>query len=603
MEDSNGRQITDLVSVPFTVVQSRANVPSNLVIEGMQRLRIGRIDTTNLSIFDRPRGRYVEFFKARNRTSNEPVALAFEEKGRSVNGEHLIMEQMQRRFRRFGKLSQELHTAIRRTQDTVPVSIWLASPPKLSLNALTALKNRSANRRPRQVSVARRSIFRRASALATRSRRMGGQNVRPDRVAPVLHADLTRPQILRLRRLKEVGAIFLRDPRGIDDLDDSIEIHNSDHVHGAGEKGSGIRVAVWEPGPDNTSNLSVQDRFSSSASNNNSSHARLVHAVIKNTQTNFKGHAPSCTLYSANSYSNDALEWAVEDIGCTVINQSFHRNAEQTSSSLSSDDIYKDWLILNWPYPTILQASGNDSNPGVEYVNHKGYNSLTVGNHNDDASSMSGSSVYRNPSASHSDRELPEISANGMGVTAAGLTNSGTSSASPAVAGNAALIQGTNSTLKRWPEGCRAILLAGAKRNVQDQTWWQDVVGNADAADGSGSADSLESYYVAKSRRSRNSIGTRRGWDVGTLRSRDIGGDKLSTFRYRVTVPSSGIFPQFSPRHVKVALAWNSEVTTLDELFPSWFPVPEVPISSELTLDLDLKIFDSSGNQVGYSGS
>jgi hypothetical protein len=29
----------------------------------------------------------------------------------------------------------------------------------------------------------------------------------------------------------------------------------------------------------------------------------------------------------------------------------------------------------------------------------------------------------------------------------------------------------------------------------------------------------------------------------------------------------------------------------------------EIPLSSQLTVDLDLKIFDSSGSQVGYSGS
>ena len=47
----------------------------------------------------------------------------------------------------------------------------------------------------------------------------------------------------------------------------------------------------------------------------------------------------------------------------------------------------------------IVQAAGNyfegdtDPSPGGtsnEFVNHKGYNSLTVGNHNDDLSAMSG---------------------------------------------------------------------------------------------------------------------------------------------------------------------------------------------------------------------
>jgi hypothetical protein len=45
---------------------------------------------------------------------------------------------------------------------------------------------------------------------------------------------------------------------------------------------------------------------------------------------------------------------------------------------------------------------------------------------------MSGSSVFRNPSSLHGDRELPELCANGTGVTGVGLTMSGTSFAAPA---------------------------------------------------------------------------------------------------------------------------------------------------------------------------
>ena len=264
--------------------------------------------------------------------------------------------------------------------------------------------------------------------------------------------------------------------------------------------------------------------------------------------------------------------------------------------------MYKDWLAITWPYPTICQAAGNFwstdpdniNPPSSEFVNHKGYNSLAVGNHNDSASAMSSSSVFRNPTTSHGDRELPEISANGTGVDAVGLVKSGTSMASPAVAGVAGLLQSTNTTLKHWPEGCRALLLAGATRNVTDDTWWNDVVSNTDASDGSGAVNALESHRTALSRRSRNASATRRGWDIGSLRSSDFSSStKLSTFSYKVKVPS-GVF---GPRTVKVALAWTSNVNVL-----SIFGI-KIPLSSELTVDLDLKIVDSSGNQVGYSGS
>ena len=302
-------------------------------------------------------------------------------------------------------------------------------------------------------------------------------------------------------------------------------------------------------------------------------------------------------MYSANSTNRAALTWAA-DQGCTVISQSFHRSHEPSSDHLESDDLYKDWLALQWPYPTIVQAAGNfwggDPDniipPDAEYVNHKGYNSLAVGNHDDTAGAMSGSSVYRNPSTTHGDRELPEICANGTGVTAAGRTDSGTSFSAPGVAGCAALLQCENSTLKTWPEGCRAILLAGAKRNVLGSTWWRDVVSDNDTRDGAGAVDARESVEITKSRKGHNNTASRRGWNVGTLRSADFGADRLSTFGYRVSVPASG------EHHVKVALAWNSKVTgfTIFGVGVYW---------SSLTLDLDLMVYDSKGTLVGYSGS
>jgi Subtilase family len=220
-------------------------------------------------------------------------------------------------------------------------------------------------------------------------------------------------------------------------------------------------------------------------------------------------------------------------------------------------------------------------------VNHKGYNSLAIGNHNDPVSTVSGGSVFRNPSSSHGDRELPELSANGTGVTAVKRTKSGTSFAAPTVAGITALLQNTDSTLKIWPEGCRAILLAGARRNVVGNTWWNDVSSGNGAIDGSGAANAYQSYAIAENRVHRNGIALR-GWDVGTLSSRDFDSNRMSTFTYRIRTP---IFA-FGLR-VKVALAWNSKVTTSGQ----------TPLSSTLTLDFDLMVFDESNNLVGYSGS
>jgi hypothetical protein len=598
----SGEEIAPRIEIPFHLVDSGARIPGRVAVEGMARVQLttGR----RLPLGGPSRGKYVEMVKATDRKTGAPVPLAFDETGKRVNADRILRDQERERAKRLGKLHEDLAARLRgaKAAEWVNVAVWARFDDEIDPNEKRGLERaREASRPPRRTEERGRAIVERAHQVGGLAKELGARRIEVDDAAPLVFARLRASAVRELAKRKEVAALFLYDPEGIEDLDDSIAVANSDDVHSLGSTGSGVRVAVWESGPDDTSELVIEDRYTSSPST--SDHSRHVHGIIKNNESGApNGHAPDCLLYSANSTNLAALRWAVKDRSCTVINQSFHRSAEPKTGSLSFDDVYKDWLALHWPYPTILQAAGNYWNgdpdnispPSDEFVNHKGYNSLAVANHDDSASSMSSSSVFRNPTSSHGDRELPEIAANGTGVDAVDLTKSGTSMASPAAAGVTALLQSASSTLKWWPEGCRALLLAGATRNVVDDTWWQDVADGDDASDGSGAVNALESYRITQSRRSRNAAPTRRGWDVGTLASGDFdAGTRLSTFAYRVEVPRWFL----GPRHVKVALAWDSKVTDISILGIT------IPLSSQLTVDLDLMVFDSSGAQVGYSGS
>jgi hypothetical protein len=165
---------------------------------------------------------------------------------------------------------------------------------------------------------------------------------------------------------------------------------------------------------------------------------------------------------------------------------------------------------------------------------------------------------------------------------------SGTSFAAPAAAGVIALLQDVDGVLCSWPEGCRAILMASAGRNVRGGTWWQDVANRVDGRDGAGAIDAQAGVAIAQQRRFRDAPATRRGWDVGTISSSVIGSDGLATFRYRVTVPNLVFFPT-----VKVALAWDSAVTSSGD----------TATASTLTVDLDLLVRDSRGTQVAAAAS
>ena len=585
----DGTKLDTTIQIPVIVLDSKSQIPKDVTVHNVSRIEIEETQYKRIPLGSIS-GNYVEVIKATDKNGT-PLELAYDKKGNRVDAKKLFEKSVKDYQRKYGKMHESLYEEIYvKKKDVVDVAIWLNIREK---DRVLADKGQQESREDKRL---RKQIQMKAEEFSNKiKRKYKGERVRIDGLAPVVYATLTNAQVSDIAKDADVNRIFLHEIEGIEDLQNSINIADSNDVHSIGITGSSVKVAVWESGPDDESNL-VISAFYDASKLAKSDHARLTTAVIKNKEKNKPhGHAPSCIMHSANSKDLAALHWAVNDMGCTVISQSFHRSSEPGSSTLSYDDIYKDWLVLHWPYPTILQAAGNYwqgdpdgiSPPENEYVNHKGYNSLGIGNHNDLASPMDGSSVFRNPNSLHGDRELPELCANGTGVSAVGLTMSGTSFASPAVAGITALLQNTDSTLKVWPEGCRAILLAGARLNVVDNTWWNDVSSGNDSVDGAGAANAYQSYLIAENRVRRNGTAVR-GWDVGTLLSSDFDSNRISTFTYRVRTPLFAWFPK-----VKVALAWNSKVTTF------W----QIPISSNLTLDFDLLVYDENNNLVGYSGS
>jgi len=588
----DGTKHESTIQIPLFVLDSNAEISNDLTVHHVSRVELKGTKIKRIPLGS-TRGNYVEMIKALDKNGKK-IDLAYDKKGNQVDAKKIFEDYHKEYVKKYGKIHESLYEALNKNKekDLLSVAIWLDIKQRNSKPKDETGQESDEDRK------LRKNIQINGTRFANKiKRKFKTETVRIDNSIPVIYATLTRAQLSHLAKDRDVCKIFLYEPEGIDDLQDSINIAYSNNVHAYGVDGSNVRVAVWESGPDVLGNLAIS-AFFDPAMTEISDHARLTTAVIRNIEMGKPhGHAPSCLVHSANSHDIGAFIWAVRDMRCTVINQSFHRRPEARSSDLSFDDIVKDWLVLHWR-PTILQAAGNyfvgdDDNIDPiedEYVNHKGYNTLAVGNHDDLARTMSGGSVFRNPDSLHGDRELPELSANGDGVSAVGLTMSGTSFASPAVAGITALIQEANPTLQRWPEACRAILLAGANRSVTGGMWWDDVSAGIDSKDGAGAANAYQSYAIAENRVLRNGI-SQRGWDVGSLTSRDFNPAGMSTFTYRVTTPISGWSP-FA--RVKIALAWNSEVG---------FAGSPPSFSSNLTLDFDLWVYDTDNNLVGASAS
>lgn len=598
--DTKGHTLEESLVHPF-VVSELPDLPDGVRVEHLVGVRVDELALTRVPAH-RTGERVAQLVKAVHRESGEPIDLAFDEDGNRVDPDELRAAVARRRLERFGRLDEGLAVRVEQAGDdeVVPVTIWATVPAEATAVLPDKGRDGPTTERP-ETEREMDAVVKKATATLTRAlARYDLVEVVTHPMAPMVEVDVSVAQLREIARDDAIGAVFLRDDTAVFDLGDSITVARSDRAHSLGFDGTGVNVAVWEDGPDVTTNLDIDGRFTNSPAT--SDHSRLTHAIIKNTQAGQpNGHAPDCNLFSANTTSTAALRWAIEDQGCTVVSQSFHRFSEARNGTLQGDDVLKDWLALRWPWPTILHAAGNfwstdpdDIDPPQdEFVNHKGFNTVNLANHDDTAGSIAGGSTFRNPTSPHGDRELPELAANGQGVTAAGVGKSGTSFAAPAAAGVTALVQDVSTTLQSWPEGCRAILLAGADRNVRDNTWWNDVAAGVDARDGAGAVNAEESVRIAQQGRWRDAPATRRGWDVGTLRSADVGANRRATFRYQVTTP----FLLFSPR-VKVALAWDSKVSSITLPF-----VGTLPLSSQLTVDLDLLVYDSRGNVVAHSSS
>jgi subtilisin family serine protease len=343
------------------------------------------------------------------------------------------------------------------------------------------------------------------------------------RYVPVVYATLSKAAILEVQELPDVDSIsLLRSAANA--MDVASAATNAHWVWEEGYSGLGVKVGVIEVGGRAAIGNPylrgvVQDE--QNVPDEEASHGTAVLGMIRGRHSSYRGigygaqvRVGGCTggdVSQLNSAAERALTW-----GARVLNNSwgtFAYNYKDNSSgkeSMTDQERYWDSLV-NLHRATIVFAAGNEGDEHG-FLRHPGYayNLIAVAGYDDKGTerwaddTMASFSSYKDCESGHGDREKPELAAPGVGIYATitqspwvGSCGNGTSYASPIVAGGVTLLMQQTPELYAWPEAVKAILMASAWNNIEDNVSGDWYMGGRD---GAGGVDLYEAMYVARLR-------------------------------------------------------------------------------------------------------
>lgn len=502
----------------------------------------------------------------------------------------------------------ELRGAVagRGPEQRVPVGVWLdvdvaaaeaaviAAHPELSWDGNRPLvDDLDTMRRIRaELWQARSSVL--APALETFAARvtsLGGSVGYASTAAPLAYVDLPAGRVPELASLPEVASLGLE--RGwrtsMASAGPSVQANWSG---GAEDQGNGVRVAVVEyHNVRNSGDLAGRVAASYSTSGTLAytgggtfDHPTWVAGAIAG-RGSYPGVAPGALIVSAStggggaSVTRDrqiiaAADWAANPAGgdADVISASI---GQDTATGSEEARRYFDAFVDQGGHLAVA-AAGNYTTFGHWDILSPGtaYNVLTVGGLDDRNTAdrwddgiwytSSNGSNYRDrtdaPWNAHGDYNKPNVSAPAASVvTANGLGASGTSVATPIVAGIAAQLIARLPTLALRPEAARAIIMAGAINHAP----MPDGSVNADH-EGTGSASALWANRLLNA-----GDGTYGGYQLGSVSAGQ-------TITQDVAVTAG--------QRVKVVVTWNSRAASGND---------------QLLADLDLVVTQPDGSRVG----
>ena len=406
-----------------------------------------------------------------------------------------------------------------------------------------------------------------AADLADAVASLGGRVAYASTSAPLVFVDLPAPAVAALARRGDVQSLGL-ERRWDTAMSTAGRAVQANWTSGSADRGRGIRVAVVEyhnvrRGGDLDGRVvrshSTTGRLAYTGGGT-FDHPTWVAGAIAGRGGSYVGVAPGASIVTSGtggyivSLTYDrrviaAADWAIAPSGgdADIVNTSL---VQDTATGSEEARRYFDSMV-DQDGRLSISAAGNYVNFNSWHIGSPGtgYNVLTVGGVNDRGTAgrrddriwyvpgSNGSNWFDRPSDAwnrHGDYNKPNLVAPAVGVrTANGLAASGTSVATPIVAGVAAQLLANEPILTAWPEGARAVLMAGAIHRVRMPNGTRNV-----DHEGVGMTSAYWTNLIA--RRGDNQFG---GYRIGSM-LRD------ETIEQPISVRAGD--------RLRVALAWNS---------------------------------------------
>jgi len=555
--------------------------------------------------------------KVINKHTGKRYEITIDDKGNKVDKEELIIKDNLIHKTKYGNLEPDLFEKKEELKDneTIDVAIWLSIPDEpieppsyeefrvkgeylVEMEMQAKIKEKKVKNLSHQEPIIKHLKNKNVSVISI------------DELLPIISARLDKEQLNEFSKRSDVeGVYLLRENQPA--LNWSVPNIGAPTFWGSGITGSAQKIAIIEKEGIVFDNpyLHGSNRPNKNCFGITNYHATIVSGVAANT-SGYTGTAFNASLLGAASCSwldadmQSATTWAYNN-GAMVHNNSW---GAQTSGSKTVMSKYQDTFVRQ-NSTTIIDAAGNCDNGlvvrfqcpnGCDCPTYNGcyvigpangYNVIAVGAYSDrnvvitdlgpverqvTENTIPYLSCYANPSSLNGDREKPELVAPGIALTSTWYEPPwtmygalGTSVSAPHVAGGAAMIMEKEPSLKFWPVGVKAVLMATAVTDFDGLA--APPFNTADSKDGAGGLSLAGTYGVLQ--RNNNSQWAYRSF---TRSSFDTYGDINYSF-YAV-----------AGQKIRAAIAWDAATS-----YESYNSRPSV--------DLDLFVWSPSGANVLFN--